>query len=392
MLISKLEIKERQEHIGNTGMEITRLFYVEPYEAHTELIALLLGSVQFGIKGQSVRTDPMTDSYYDFCYCTDTSLNRQHPDAMCSDPSLGITPTSDQDDVTRIIKTHREKAGGATNLGVYINATFKPLVFTDPSDTGSQDVNWDRTRFSKWDMANPQMEPITKIANVGKTAKFLVADYTSDFALPATPPVGSLLTPYASFDSDAFITQPMSTFTIERRMCASVPLETIARLKGKVNAAPINFGNGYYFPAECLRFDEATIVKRTVPRVDGTLDIWFDITYQFTFNSIWDEYWDEEANTYKQGYVTWNRAIGCPAAGCTFGLSPAVIGGGVVMGGTPTIAHTAYYPVGWKSSVFGFQGIKKLYPLDTSISWGITNDGGNPVSKTFKNLFYSDES
>ena len=169
---------------------------------------------------------------------------------------------------------------------------------------------------------------------------------------------------YPDVGSEGFITQPMQQFTIRRLMCPTVPSETIATLKGKVNSGFFSLG-GHNFPPETLRFDDCEVVKRAIPYSDGTnagLTTWYDLLYVFTWNTIWDEYLIGGAPAgdagYSKGWVTWNRILGLPKA--------AILGVPVVKPGAGMFGDSvslSYYPVGWKSSIFG--AYRPLYLLDT---------------------------
>lgn len=392
MPITKLEVRERRARVTNTGTEVTRVFYVEPYDAHVTLISALLGTVD----DDGTRNDPATDGYLDYCYCVEAQLESFDKLAMLGSPTLNrqsngnvVIPadkvgTADSDDILTMVSnletpwgvpsTQVSRAGGYGHgsVGAYVTAIFKPLVFAKPSDWGANGA-----LVEKWDMVNPLITPITKVSNCGKNIEILTDIFGP---LSGTPSADT-----AKTDADAFVTQPMSVFTIERRMVRVPPLRAIDKLRGHVNGASIGFTDGlviYFFPMECLRFDEATIEKMIVPDATGAINTYFNITYSFTANMIHDYYWNNGAADYQKDFVGFNTVLGCPMDGS----QPAQIKKGLF----GDRAHTAYWRVGWLiddpffSELIGGKVVRPLYLPDSSETQVVA---GLPVQLTFKNLF-----
>ena len=359
MTITTVEIKERRERVTNNGMEIQRKFYVEPYTAKQELIAALLGTVEADPGHPSdatywKRNLPCPDSYYAFCYCTETALDEQHPLAMSGAKSLGVTSSMTPAQLIERLSI-AEKAYGAgpdVDLGAYIWATFKPVRYAVPPIAVGDPQAWNSSRYSSFDLINPTLTPFAKTASVGKNLKFTVTDYTLDLDV----------LPFGSLDSDAFITQSFSEFTVERRMVRNPPRELIAKFKGKVNEEKFSLGGPYVFEAQTLRFDDADIQPRVSIDATGAPNIWYDIVYHFTYNSIYARYWNGSGFT--TGYVTWNRVLGCPMSGLPLLSSWMPIQ--LLPGGSDFeyAAFTSYYPVGWKEATFATGGVKRLYQTD----------------------------
>lgn len=389
MPITKLECRERRARVTNSGTEITRVFYVEPYDAHVTLISALLGTVN----DDGSRNEPATDGYLDYCYCVEAQLESFDKLAMLGSPTMNVDPNGNQifpadklgtADLNKL-KSAQDNlelpwgtpssaisiAGGYGHgsVGAYVTAIYKPLVFCLPSDWGAQG-----TLVNKWDMVNPVLSPITKVANCGKKINYLVNIYG---------PLGAKTNDFPLTDADAFVTQPMAVFTIERKMVRVPPLRAIDALRGKVNQNSFQLTDNlviYNFPAETLRFDDPIIEKMIVPSNTGAANVWFNITYNFTFFSLIEEQWDNVNQIYKLDYVGFNRGIGCPMDGD----QPAQLTANPLA----SRAHTAYYRIGWKtndpflSGLFGGFNTRPLYLTDGSHRHGALN-----TPYTFRDLF-----
>lgn len=344
--ITKLENVDRWETVTNAGTNIVRKIYVEPYDAHIEVITKLIG----GVSGNDV-IDPSTDSYYPFLFCCDARLESFAAEGMLSSPSTGFGG-----DVKLALRTKENPKGRDGKCGAYIMAVYKPLIF------GPVTSEW-----NKWDFVNPLLTPVTFQTSCGRNTKYLIPSAAREGA--------GTLTPFPTMDKEGFLTQPMFEFTVERRMVSAADVfklfAIINTLKGKVNAMTYTFA-GYEFPKECLRFDDCRIEKRVVPDSTGAFQTWYDILYKFTYNSVWDEYFDIGDYKYKSGFVTWNRSFGTPMD--VTGLLPIKM---KPAGSTEwEFARSCYYDVGWKSDVFG-AGYRRIYIPD------VNSYGG----KTFADLF-----
>lgn len=358
--ITKLEIKERREYVTSTGMEVQRRFYVEPYEAHTELMAILLGRVA----ENGTRIYPDQDSYYRACFCCEVQLDEQHPLAFSSVDTYSGAATPE----AILVKTAKKEK--PSNIGCYMWATYKPMRFALPLTSGASTVAFNPARFSAFDMVNPLMVPFQKTASVGKNAKFTVEDNNA---------FGLEILPYGSMDSDAFITQSFAKFTIERRMLAYPPYQMISLFKGKVNEYQMNFGPPFIFDAQTLRFDDAEIIPRISFDTTGYRNIWYDVVYSFSYNAILDRYWN--GSDFTTGLVTWNRVLGCPMCGI-WGTSSWL----PIKLPTGQMATTAYYPVGWKLGSLGSSGVRKLFQTDREAATAANLE----VYNDFRELFYND--
>ena len=393
MNINRLECRERTIRASHDGTEIVRTFYCDPYEAHTVVLSALLGAVEPDPNDATkfIRRKPAEDSWFSNFYCTDAWVEQVSPEAMAASPSLGLFPPGDYtvDNFRAFISnagagqvppwSYRENPGGITirvkgdndakatsDAGCFIRAVFKPLIHETPTTWSSGDTGT-ATAPDPFDFVDPLLIPITKTITTGIGLKYLLKNFEI----------------YPCVGSEGFVTQPMQQFTIRRLMCGKVPSITIATLKGKVNSGVFKIG-GYEFPAETLRFDDCEVVKRAVPYSDGTSDrltVWYDLLYVFTWNTIWDEYCTGAAYA-GPGWVTWNRLLGVPKDGFT-GFLPVKKPGDNAW--FPSDAPLCYYPIGWKSSIFG--DYRPLYLGDREtlgIKSGTVNgfyDLFNPVSE-----------
>lgn len=379
MNINRLECRERTIRASHDGTEIVRTFYVDPYEAHTVVLSALLGAVEPDPNDATkfIRRKPAEDSWYENFYCTDAWVEQVSPEAMAASPSLGMYPPGNYsvDDFRGFISnlyddSFGEKPGGITiktrgvdnaqstsDSGCFIRAVFKPLICELPTMWTSGDTGTN-VAPDAFDFVDPLLIPITKTVSTGIGLKYLLGNTAW----------------YPSVGSEGFITQPMQQFTIRRLMCPSVPVTTIATLKGKINGGQFDIGQ-YKFPPETLRFDDCDVVKRAVPYSDGNangLNVWYDLLYVFTWNTIWDEYLIGRGirDGYTHGYVTWNRILGVPKM--------SILGKDVVVakpgGAFLEEAPISYYPVGWKSTIFG--DYRPLY-LEDRKTGGVKSGTGN---------------
>ena len=415
--IKNIQLVDRwQNNTNSDGYEIKRKFFVQPYEACQDAASLLLGKISGatelpdGTSSGGVIQEPDVDSYCPGAYCVNVEMEHVHEDAVKGSPIINIGQNDTIDQIKTALHVKEKLQGGSetgvdatssiqagTKLGIYLTATYKPLIFNTPSnDNDEHYTTWRYEKMSKWDWVNVKMDPINKIANVGKEVKFLVEDKTTDILTLKIPLVSDFiaaLIPYPRTDADAFVTQPMKTVTVTRKFVANVPWNIINQCAGKINSEPLDFGRGFKFPAQCLRFDCPQIEQIPYTDENGANKVYYNITYYFTFNSIFDEYYDEINKQYRIGWVSWNRAIGTPMSPITKNNFPAIIAndaGGSGYGALQ-ISHTSYYPVGSvKGTSALISGTKPLYLLDSTVAgFSITNQRSS--EKTFKNLFYSDE-
>jgi len=342
--IKTLECVERVVRSSDDGTEITRVLFLDPYEAHPFVLSALLGGIE-----EDKRRKPSSDSYFPDCYCTEAWIDQVAKETMGGSDTLNYNDGELSDEkgmleaINRALTTKEvprgiasvDHAGKVTNAGCFITAKYKPLVCENP-DWSFGAIGYDTDTF---DFVDPQLHPITKTVSCGAGLKYLLK--------------GALL--YGSVGSEGFVTQPMQQFSIRRIMCPSIPTETIGKLKGKVNGSEFKLGK-FTFAKETLRFDDCEVTKKAVPNYDGKLSVWYDLLYIFTWNTIFDEYHDNASVSFstEPGFVGWNRILGLP-------LTP-ILGTPVII--NDALAHISYYSVGWKSELFG--DYRPLYLSDSN--------------------------
>ena len=428
---TRLEIIAQEYKLSPLGSEIVVQFYCEPFAASFQVHKTLLGYVDKSAppgnpNGEKVwtRHKPTTHGHFKEFYCTEAEImpldqsahscteslwNGMDDNGAADTYALGRIITCD--DLRKLMQKERIPEGDASwtfaqpadpkkpeskpvvqwgalerpgkdvlaldntliahGCGAVITATFRPLITQRPSgNTGEQAYwDWEWTRMEGWnnppdsfDFVDPQLQPVTKVVSTGTSLKYILPGMT------IFPKVGS----------EGFITQSMQTLTIRRLMVPFVPVNTITRLKGKVNRNEFRI-NEYVFAPQTLRFDDCIAEKRVVSSDDGkTLSYWYDLTYVFSWNTIYDEYeavtFKEDFSglsqaTFKVGYVGWNRIFGKPTDSLLgtslmfdwFNWKQIFLG---VFGAPVTEFPTAYYLVGTKALVLG--PYRPLYLWDSN--------------------------
>jgi hypothetical protein len=362
-IVHTLECVERVVLATDEGTEIIRTFFLDPYESHPWLISVLLGAVTPDPNDNTkwVRRLPAHDSYVPECYCTEARVVATHSDAMAGSPPIGkgviggghsvqdgldaVQGTLNKESPrghVRIVEPYRD----VSDAGCFVRAVFRPIIY----EKVLQGTPFKFTP-SPFDFVDPLKLPLPKTVSCGMQLKYTL---------------GKILN--ANVGTEGFVTQPFEQFTIRRLMVGKVPENTIAKLAGKINVNTFTIGN-LSFPPETLRFDNCEVVKRAVPYIDGSLNVWYDLLYVFTQNLIFDEYWDTAGNDYGgPQYVGWNCILGCPlmpVLGLPIALSTAR--------GFIKSVPLSYYPVGWKSQVFNTDSYRPLYLYDTDSKAGTAN-------------------
>lgn len=386
MIFNRLEVMDRQVTCAHMGTEIVTRFYVEPYSAYSYVLQMLLGS--FAADGTRIK--PACDSFLPDCYCDEATVEPLSTDlfgmgqSLTVEPGLKVGVDWTDSEIRQVLQAEPSTQsvwavnGAAANqqAGAVIRAVYHPLI-TEPLTTAQHTNTYGEWTPDAFDFVDPQLHPLTKVVSCGAQLKYL---------LPAAV--------YPKVGSEGFVTQPMQQFSIRRIQVKDIPVKTINRLLGKVNA--IEFGIGQFvFPPATLRFDEAQVEKRAVPKADGTMNVWYDIMYLFTWNTIYEEYWQ---NVYDEqgviisgdfqgpGYVGWNRVLGSPSAPI-IGLPINPKTQALSIDGAPI----AYYETGWKSTNLGaYRGLylTDIYgvPINTQRD-GITLGSSVPPVQGFYRLF-----
>ena len=197
-----------------------------------------------------------------------------------------------------------------SQCGAYIEAIFRPLTtcykFPDSSAISNSD------RIKAFDYLDPQWNLCSKTIPTGKSLQVL--HYKS---LSSTP-----------LGEDGLITETWREFTIRRVMCPSVPWQTIAALTNRINQSAytpafctILSGNNT-FPARCLRYDGAEVVRRIMPTCtyDGTTIFaqdgipttapmyWYDIVHKFSWRTLVNYWTDQDGNLHGPEPIGWNAS------------------------------------------------------------------------------------
>jgi hypothetical protein len=372
-MIRRFELRTRREIIGKQGMDITRKFYIDPYSHHPIVVAALVGGIV-----DSARKKPNADPYYPFCYCVGVEVEAVDEMQSCGDPSTGFVhkdAASVQEDYNKIRDALNSKevlmganlnglatvradlpADAVSETGGWITARYKPLVSgLARYVSGDGDENVGIVQLGK----NQPAKPIRYNPGNNDADAF---DYVDPLLVPQRKFVSNPRSLFfvsdgkagAKCEFETLTTQAYAVFTVRRVMVRNVPIKTIAKLMGKVNAQAQIIGE-YTFPPECMRFNGCEPTKIVMPNKTGGLTTWFDLQYSFDINLTYDQ-------CYKSGWV-WNLA-GIPMPGlCVFEQDYAgwnrILANAVTNDPSGTLplewAPLAYYPVASKEALIQTQ-------------------------------------
>ena len=324
MKINRLECVERIVRASHDGTEIVRTFFVDPYEAHEQVLSALMGSAWVDDNGKGIRVKPAHDSYFSNCFCTEAWVDQTAKESMASSPALAQANQNPIDlagvnwigDILNQAHQKEVPSGPSTtlvndvvqNAGCFIRATYKPLIWEDPGERWTEGtIGYTPDPF---DFVDPQLMPITKTVSCGVGLRYLI--HTKDMPLF-----------YPAVGSEGFCVQPMQQFTIRRIMCPSVPVSTISQLKGRINVGQFDLGK-YHFFDSTLRFDDCEVVKRAVPSSSGTFSVWYDLLYVFTWNTTYEEHFTiADPNTGDGNFMPGELRGVEPRARCTMSSDDA---------------------------------------------------------------------
>ncbi len=308
--VTDLQQKGRTHHSSSSGIEITREFYCEPYQAYPRVIDALQGSVDKGDDDQWVRTPPLRDTIVKNCYCTETVVDFEHPDALAAtDYKLEDGLTAEDVDLTRgpiavgLEDSPELLVDGAA--GAKIVAHYRPLITAwQQGDLG--DEEFDDTKI--WDWLDPvftgSVRQIPWPPGLFITEKLLGRSIPHGMDDSLASPLGVTV-----FD-----------LAIKRTLVGKVPVTTMGRISSAVNdkafpedGSPAANGLGP-FPPRTLRYDTTSI--RNMLTAKGKQ--WFELTHHFKWiSSFASKLFDIKGNPHGPDFVTWNHVFTHPS---TFGF------------------------------------------------------------------------
>ena len=280
---TRFERQSRRVHTSNSGIEIVREFYCEPYESHVTVLQALQGSVD----NNGDRVLPAHDPFITTCYCTEAVAEYGDPRVVSNLPRLEAAG----DLAAQLAKKDDLPAGV---VGAKITAHYRPLI------TAYKSKDAEKPDPKIFDYIDPTFTPGTEQlpwpngvfcnVNIGPLQHSIsLTGYSHPYAVPVTE------------------------FTIRRLLVKEVPWDAINERLHKVNDAiwplpgsPIEDGLPS-FAAQTLMLDAADVQNR----VDAEGNRLYEITYRFKWITLDDTLAQLGGGT-KEGPVTHNHAFTGP--------------------------------------------------------------------------------
>jgi len=271
----RVELKHRTVQHTPETTAITQQYWVSNYGKHKEVMRILTGGVN--INDFKQRSYPKVDPYFQQCYCFDADAHPVQPDAF-SDGD-GLQPAEARPAITAFDDAPGTRyapvlwtAPQQPNCGCIINASYRNI--RAPYRDGNLD----------FDCANPEFSFAGKLVSIDS--------YKLGWRYDDNPPEWLRRTT----GNPGNVTEAVLGFSISR---IYVPNWQFARLSkavipftlGKINLLPFgwteaagwtNLQNGqealYYFPAECMRFDNV----RSMPHHDVYGNVYWTVIFDFS--------------------------------------------------------------------------------------------------------------
>ena len=319
--ITRIEQIDRVVHATSSGMEITRTFWVWPYESWPRVTTALRGTVEGG-----TRIPPARDTYVDNCYCNETRVTMP-PDSMASSPELTPQGANEPDDAATVkarIRARRENPGedsaGDVSFAV-VTAHYRPLISAWPYKVGAtgeilKDNNGDPVPADeRWDWIDPV---ITMGQRQIRWPLGLFISIDSFLSGPGTPDA-------VPDDSGEPLTVAVYDVSIRRILVDEVPWTTIAAASGALNrnVFPAGLPDSSVLPKfrpGTLKFAGADIVNM----VDAGGNRWYEITYRFKWIAHSSPSVMNALGQAADGWITWNHVLVRPLT-ATLGWYPVWI-------------------------------------------------------------------
>lgn len=281
-----LQTLSRVAHATDSGIEIIREWFVEPYEAHTKVLKALLGYVS--LEGDTwVRTPPAHDPFITNCYCREARAEYVDPAMAASLPGLLV---NNDDEIADNLNRRVDFPTGIG--GAKIIAHYRPMI------TAFQFAEVPDKYFdAQWDFIDPKYVPgVMQLP-------------WPDGLCAAIKALGQLRSDNVPDSVASPLHVPVVDFSIRRVLVGQVPWHKIRSCTNGVNkeAWPsANHGcrgNLPTFPRRTLKFTGADVVNM----IDSEGHRQYEITYRFQWLQMLSrDLYDENANR-TTGWVTWNH-------------------------------------------------------------------------------------
>ncbi|MBU0982876.1 MAG: hypothetical protein KKA42_03335 [candidate division Zixibacteria bacterium] len=272
----------RTVHVSNSGIDVERRFYIEPYSYHPEVLKALMGSVT-AVKKEWKRVPPARDPWIPNCYCSEAMVTLADVDAMTSSP--GLDEDGDNDTLLKRLENVRE-APADGSVGAFVHAHYRPLITAWQSDSAS-DVH------PEFDWMDYQSTPGVR------QMPWPEGLYVFHSGLSAQVP-----------DTVGFpFTVPVATLTVRRMLLPEIPWDKIDAAAGCVNNKTFPPDNSNVSaripscPARTLKFENAQVTNQ----IDTEGNRWYEVTYTFTRINHYERHLISIIGDDNPGPVTWNH-------------------------------------------------------------------------------------
>ena len=281
-------------HVTNSGIDIRREFYVEPYESHPEVIKTLLGWVD----DDGTRHRPARDTHIRNCYCNEAVVHFADQDAMASSPGLDVKVEPPNDTLIKKLENVRE-APIEGSAGATITAHYRPLI------TAWKSADPEQPDIKEFDYLDPKYTPgIRQVPwPPGLFVKWPLLPGNNTWEVP-----DSVATP---------IGVPITDVSIRRILVKTPPWDAIKKCAFATNkgvwpvpGSDLSKGGLPRFEERTLKFQSADVSNM----IDSEGHRWHEVTLNFKWMHFPDTVCTFQG-IYKQDWVTWNHVLMRPA-GC----------------------------------------------------------------------------
>ncbi len=256
------ELSRKESGSASEGIMVTRVFRVVPWTEAFDIADILLGGVAL-TGGQLIRTPPASDPWLPWCFC-------QHVDIQ-GGGQFGVTAP-----LVNTILDAKNYYEWAILTAVYRTLDYDPYdavgpvanesqeieICTESLDFAAQNLTLDGVDW-KWQQITPTEKRLSS-TNTNVTKTFIFGDYM-----------------------------------LTRHLVLTLPLTSITKLLGTINASAFTGPVGKVFPIETLRFDGLHTVKKSTQQGSR----FTEISYAFKINANYGKVDDGTVTT----WAGWNR-------------------------------------------------------------------------------------
>jgi len=286
---------DRTVHCGNSGIDIERKFYIEPYSSHTTFLKELMGWAE--VKDlATVRHPPARDPWIPNCYCSDARAVFYDPRVMTSGGNLAGTKKNPNNTIRKKVQIKEKPADGTA--GALVIAHYRPLI-TALAGSWEDEGQQENTKHPEFDWMD--YESLPGVRQMPWPEGLYIMHKGNACHVPDT--IGF---PF---------TVPITTITIRRMFVAEIPWEVIDGAAGCVNHlewpandAGVN-GRIPVSPPRTCKFENARVINM----MDTEGNRWHEIVYTFTRINLYSKSLMAANGDDNPGPVTWNHLFTRPS-------------------------------------------------------------------------------